>query len=72
MSSVNLIGQTIKELEQRKQKTLKDIEFSTKLLSQTEQQKIETISQLSILKNQINLRKSLIKDLEKQIEIIEL
>lgn len=64
-------GQSIKELEIRKNKTEEEIRLATKLLGDTEKQKNQTINTLGILKKQIELRQRLIFDIEKQIESYE-
>lgn len=64
-------SQTLEELKKRREKTEKEIELATSLLTQTEQERVSTVEQLSLLKNQINLRKSLIDDITKQIELKE-
>jgi len=67
-----LNAQTIKELEQRKQKTEKDIEYTAHLLSKTEKERLESLNQINLLKSQIDLRKKLISDIELQIKIYEI
>lgn len=63
--------QTIKELEERKNKTEKEIEFTNKLLTETEQKRIQSLNQLNLLKRQIVLRKNLISDLEIKIQLLK-
>lgn len=64
-------SQSIKELEERKSKTEKEIQLTNQLLEETEQKRIKSINQLNILKKQISLRKNLITDLENKIELLK-
>jgi septal ring factor EnvC (AmiA/AmiB activator) len=70
--SITSLGQSLKELEQRKNKTEQEIEYTSKLLSQTEQKRIQSLNQLNVLKTQIKLRKKLIGDLEQRIQLLEI
>ncbi len=63
--------QSLDDLKKRREKTEREIELATSLLSQTEQERVNTVEQLNLLKNQIELRKSLIDDISQQIELKE-
>jgi septal ring factor EnvC (AmiA/AmiB activator) len=67
----SISGQTIKDLEQRKKKTEEEIELTNNLLSDTEKKRIESLSELNLLKTKIGLRKKLIADIDKQVELVE-
>ena len=64
-------SQSLKDLEQRKLKTQRELEFTSKLLSQTEKERLQSLNQLNLLKSQISLRKRLINDIENQISLLE-
>jgi septal ring factor EnvC (AmiA/AmiB activator) len=60
------------ELEKKKYKTQQEIEYSSKLLEETEKTKRETIQKLEILNFQIEKRNSLIENLSLEVEDLEL
>ncbi len=64
-------GQTLKELEIRKQKTEKELQLSTELLEQTQKDRLQSVNQLNILKRQLTLRSRLINELDTQINLLE-
>jgi septal ring factor EnvC (AmiA/AmiB activator) len=64
-------SQSIKELEKNRNKTEQEIEFTSKLLTETEKQRVQSLNQLNTLKKQVELRKKLISDFEKQIQLVE-
>lgn len=68
----SLHSQTIKELEDRKSKTEESLKQTTKLLEQTEKEKEKSLNHLNVLKRQIDLRRNLINDIIKQVEILEI
>lgn len=58
-------------LEKERQKLLKDIELTKKLLDKTTENKKQTLSQLETLQKQIEIRQRVIANLNKEIRIIE-
>jgi septal ring factor EnvC (AmiA/AmiB activator) len=64
-------AQTIKELEQRKKKTEEELALASKLLGKTEQERIQSLNTLAILKTQIGLRIKLLSDIDQQIIYLE-
>ena len=66
------VAQTLKDLEQRRKKTEQEIELTTKLISETESKKVKTLDQLIIVRSQLNLRRQLVKDIERQISMVEI
>ncbi len=69
---LTLNSQTLKELEERKSRTEESLRQTTMLLEKTEKEKEQSINHLNVLKKQIDLRKTLINDILKQIEFLEL
>lgn len=66
-----LFSQTIRELEERKERTQRELTESTQLLQRTEKEREQSLNSLNILKRQLTLRTNLINDIEKQIELLE-
>ena len=67
----NSQSQTLKELEQRKQKTEQELQFSTELLEKTQKDRLQSVNQINILKRQLTLRSRLINELDTQIDLLE-
>jgi septal ring factor EnvC (AmiA/AmiB activator) len=59
------------ELEKQKQQLLKDIEFTNKLLKETESNKKATLSELNLLSSKINTRQKLINTILREVDLIE-
>jgi murein hydrolase activator len=64
-------AQTIKELERKRKKTEEELAIAQKMLGKTEQEKIQNINTLAILKSQIGLRNKLLNDIEQQVIFLE-
>lgn len=64
------LGQSLKELEQRKQKTQQELAFSSELLEKTQKDRVESVNQLNILSSQLKLRNRLISDTQNQIDLL--
>ncbi len=62
-----LLSQTVAELEERRRKALKDLEVTSSLISKTEEQKKTSLSQINILRVEINARQSLINVMNDEI-----
>jgi murein hydrolase activator len=65
-----LLSQTVAELEERRRKALKDLEVTSSLISKTEEQKKTSLSQINILRVEINARQSLINVMNDEIKNI--
>lgn len=63
-------SQSLKELEQRKQKTQQELNFSSELLEKTQKDRVESVNQLNILSSQLKLRNRLIFDTQNQIDLL--
>lgn len=59
------------ELESKKQQLLKDIEFTNKLLNETEKSKKATLGELNLLNSKIGKRQQLINTISRQAALIE-
>lgn len=71
LATMPLFSQTIRELEERKERTQRELTESTQLLQRTEKEREQSLNSLNILKRQLTLRTNLINDIEKQIELLE-
>lgn len=71
LCTIQIIAQTKSELEKRKQQLTKDIEFTSKVLKETQKNKEATLNQLVTLNKQINIRESLINTISSEVRIIE-
>ncbi|MGB4291524.1 MAG: peptidoglycan DD-metalloendopeptidase family protein [Bacteroidales bacterium] len=65
-----LLGQTRKELEEQKKKTLEEIAYVDNLIKETAKKKSSSLNDLRILNNKINLQENIINDLQKESEIV--
>ncbi|MFW6218556.1 MAG: murein hydrolase activator EnvC family protein [Bacteroidota bacterium] len=59
------------DLEKRKYNNLQEIEFTSKLIQQTETDKVNEIKRIAIIEKRIEIRENIINDLQKEISIIE-
>lgn len=64
-------SQTRQELEQRKQKTEKEIKLANELLQQTQKSKSAGLNKLLIIKKRISLREQLIRDITNEINHLD-
>ncbi|MGB0916558.1 MAG: murein hydrolase activator EnvC family protein [Flavobacteriales bacterium] len=69
--SVGAWGQSKSELQKQKQQLLNDIEFTNKLLNETEANKKATLSELNLLSSKINKRQKLINTILREVDLIE-
>ncbi|HHB52805.1 MAG TPA: hypothetical protein ENK75_07220, partial [Saprospiraceae bacterium] len=67
---VLLLGQSREELENERLDIIQRIEFTSKILKQTEKNKTGALDILNSLENQISNRKKVLKNITKQIEQI--
>jgi murein hydrolase activator len=63
-------GQTRKELEDQRKKTLEEITNVDNLLKQTEKQKNSGINQLKIVGNKLHLRENIISGIKQEIDLL--
>lgn len=68
--SLNLSAQTKAELEERRKKTLEEIEYVDNLLKTTIQEKSESINAVKIIGNKLNLRENVINGMKEEISLI--
>jgi len=76
LSAIDCIAQSKNQqekqnLEKERQKLLKDIELTKRLLDKTTENKKQTLSQLETLQKQIEMRQRVIANLNKEIRIID-
>ena len=64
-------SQTKQELEQERLKTLREIEYSTKLLDKTSEKRKAEINYIYLINRRIKLRESLLSNIEKEIVKID-
>jgi septal ring factor EnvC (AmiA/AmiB activator) len=64
-------GQSKNELQERKEKTEKEIEYTNKLLEQTRLNRRNTIQRVRILEKRIQLRNQIILDINEETKMIE-
>ncbi len=67
----SVFSQSKTDLEKQKQKLLQDIEFTNKLLNETEANKKATLGELNLLSSKINKRQELINTILREVELIE-
>jgi septal ring factor EnvC (AmiA/AmiB activator) len=63
-------GQTKKELEDQRKKTLEEISYVDNLLKETAREKKESVSELKIIGKKLNLRESMVKSLQDEISLL--
>jgi len=63
-------GQTKKELEDQRKKTLEEISYVDNLLKETAREKKESLSELKIIGKKLNLRESMVKSLQDEISLL--
>lgn len=66
----NSVAQTRNELEEKRKQTLAEIEYMDKILKETVREKSESINELRIIGNKLNLRESVIKGLQQEAELL--
>jgi len=67
---INVVGQTKAELEKKKNETLKEIESLNKQYENIKKTKKESLGQLALIQQKINLRNQVIGDINKQVAFI--
>lgn len=71
LPTVMVLGQSKKELEQQKQQLQKDIEYTNKLLKDTEKNKKKTLTELTLMRAKISQRQALINTVTRQAKLVE-
>jgi septal ring factor EnvC (AmiA/AmiB activator) len=66
----SLTGQTRKDLEEQRKKTLEDIGYVDNLLKETAKEKSTGLDQLRIIGNKLNLRENVISGMREEINLI--
>ena len=63
-------GQTKKELEEQRKKTLEEISYVDNLLKETAKEKKESVSELNIISRKLNLRENMVRGLQEEISLL--
>ena len=63
-------GQTKKDLEEQRRKTLEEISYVDNLLKETAKEKKESLSELKIIVKKLNLRESVVRGLQEEISLL--
>ncbi|PLX07254.1 MAG: hypothetical protein C0596_12115 [Marinilabiliales bacterium] len=66
-----LFSQTKSELENKKQKTLEEINYTNKLLKQTRESQKESYNNLQLINKNINSRQDLINDINSEVVYVD-
>lgn len=69
--SITISAQSISDLQQKKEKTLQEIEYTNILLAKTSKTTKATLNKLSLLNGQISLRNNLINDYNTQLSLFQ-
>jgi len=64
-------GQTISELQKKKQNAAKEIEYTTRLLKEIRQDQRSSLSRLQLIDNQIKQRTTIISSIQKEISVYQ-
>lgn len=71
ITALTAFAQSKSELEKQKQELLKEIDYTNKLLNQTEENKKVTLGELKLISSKINKRQELINTILREIDLIE-
>ncbi|UKJ08284.1 murein hydrolase activator EnvC family protein [Solitalea lacus] len=69
-SSLVVLGQSREELEKKKKQLNQDIEYTNKILKQTQEKKATSLKGLRVLNSQINTREKVIGTINTQIKVL--
>lgn len=72
LSIISLSGQSRKELEEQRKKTLQEIEYVGNLIKQTEKQKITGLNELKVLGNKVELHERVISNLKEEADLLRM
>ncbi len=70
LSFGQLLAQGVEELEEKKLKLESEIEYNSRILSEVREEKKESLGELSVLKEQLKKRETLISTLSEEVEEI--
>lgn len=70
LSASNIFAQSKSELEKKKNKTQQDINYTNKLLKETQKTQKESYNNLLLINKNIELRRSIINDISYEIKLI--
>jgi septal ring factor EnvC (AmiA/AmiB activator) len=70
ISSLALFCQTKAELEGQRRKTMEEISYVDNLLKETAREKSESLSELRIIGNKLNLRENVLNGLKEEIDLL--
>lgn len=68
---VPLVGQTVKELENQRKNTLKQLETTTKVLDETRKSRRASVNKLNIINQRIQERTRLIRNIDREIQTLD-
>jgi septal ring factor EnvC (AmiA/AmiB activator) len=63
-------GQTRKDLEEQREKTLQEISYVDNLLKETSKERKESVNELNMISRKLNLRESVVKGLQDEISLL--
>ncbi len=63
-------GQTRKDLEEQREKTLQEISYVDNLLKETSKERRESLNELNMISRKLNLRESVVKGLQDEISLL--
>ncbi len=63
-------GQTRKDLEEQREKTLREISYVDNLLKETSRERKESMNELNMISRKLNLRESVVKGLQDEISLL--
>ncbi len=68
--NVEVTGQTRKDLEEQREKTLQEISYVDNLLKETSKERKESVNELNMISRKLNLRESVLKGLQDEISLL--
>jgi len=68
--NVEVTGQTRKDLEEQREKTLQEISYVDNLLKETSKERKESVNELNMISRKLNLRESVVKGLQDEISLL--
>ncbi len=68
--NVAVSGQTRKDLEEQREKTLQEISYVDNLLKETSKERRESLNELNMISRKLNLRESVVKGLQDEISLL--
>ena len=68
--NVAVTGQTRKDLEEQRERTLQEISYVDNLLKETSKERKESVNELNMISRKLNLRESVVKGLQDEISLL--